>query len=186
MEKNLSKEKKIITIGLLVVIILVVAFYFNNSQNIDEEYSEDYNIENEEAGLYDIVKIDDLSFQLTEIELYKRNDEGFINTMWWKYSITNEGKSIKRVSDCGILLFEDGSQYKFQVDLDSSEIITDCNYYEMVPGAEIGVWYGFRFSDEYNAKLWKEVPGSEIIFFSQQSGGLVKYIIDKSEISYTN
>lgn len=140
----------------------------------------------EEAGLYDKIEVGGLSFQLLEVELYGRNEsEGQIDSMWWKYTITNKGEDIERVSDCGILLFEDGLQYEFQINL-YGRIREGCNYQEIVPGAKIPLWYGFRFLESDYTIPWSDVAGSKITLFSEQGGGLMKHTINKNEIIYTD
>ena len=162
----------------------------------------------EVARLYDTVKVGDLSFQLTGVTLQKwappKYGEWTIPqeqyTLFWTFEITNNGENIENVSDCGILLFEDGSQYNFDVTLDDADVDVDitghCNYYTMVPGAKIIAYSTFYFTNTSEAyvpcywsgspRVWQEVPGSKITYFSQQNVGLVKYIIDKSEIVYTS
>lgn len=183
-----EKQKKSLNIWQVMIIIIVVVFVlFMANRYMTNELIEEEDIE-EEAGLYDKVGVGDLSFDLWEVELFARkgreNNSISYHTMWWKYEVTNEGDTIKSVSNCGSLLFEDGSQYDFQVGYPGDYTMVDCNYFDLVPGAKMPVWYGFKFYSN-SGRYWEEVPGSKITFFSQQDSGLVKSTIDKSEIEYT-
>lgn len=182
-------EKLILSWWFWVIVVVVVSYFIfalisiqgdKNSYGVNtSNFDKEENIE--DKGLYNIFEVGDLSFQLTEVELH-RNLE-----MWFKYTINNNGGKIMIVNDCGILLFEDGSQYEVQIEYPEGKMKESCTLYEMVPGAKIGLWYGFGFSSEEgysipNSRFWEDVPGSKITFFSQQNSGLVKYTIDKSEI----
>ncbi len=153
--------------GVVILGILVfygVFFYFRDNSELDT------------GGIYPKVEVGSLSFQLNDIELYKgySTPESSNYNLWWRFIVTNDGQSIERVSDCGVLLFEDGSQYK--------TTNRECNYHEMVPGARITLWSNFYFS---NPQIWEDIPGSKVTYFSQQSEGLVKYTIYKREIRST-
>jgi len=178
------------------VIILgsIVGFSSNSQTN---SISQDTNLtsaeEQQDFGLNDKVELRDLSFKLFNVSLNKWKESAMSTTeingnipaktynMNWLFEITNNGENIKYVSaDCGTLLFEDGSQYKMG---------NSCKDYAIVPGATIKIYSMFLFSDNFivvGAKPWEQVPGTKIVYFSEQTGGLVKYTIDKSEIEYTS
>ena len=178
----MSKEQRIkghweIFVVILIALIIIGFWYYGiGNKNSEKSTNEKSNIANKEAGLYDLVKADGLSFQLTDVYIPKSK------SLWWTFTIINEGNSIVNVSDCGVLLFEDGSQVTRQIreySDGSGYTQTNCNYYILVPGARYSIEYGFELSN------LADVPDSKIVFFSQQETGLVKYIIDKSEIRYT-
>jgi len=174
------EDKNIILI--VIIIGAIISFYFILT-NEPIENSEIEIQEVKDAGLNDLVRVGGVSFELVGVELYEA--KGGYHTLWFDYTITNEGENMEEVSNCGTLLFEGGAQYKYQVTYNGEYIITECSDYEMVPGTRVRFLYGFRFSKSSYTREWKEVPGSKITFFSQQDGGLVKYVIDKSEITLT-
>ncbi len=138
----------------------------------------------DDAGLYDIFKVGDLDFRLDSVAL-SRNKKSVIEDydfMVWYFTITNNGKSIENVSDCGILLFEDSSQYNVGYDE------MPCSSHIIVPTGKIKTYSIFYFSNipSYDSIIsWEEVPNSKIAYFSQQNQGIVKYAVDKKEIKYT-
>jgi hypothetical protein len=157
------------------------------------------------VGLNGIIKVGNLSFQLTDVTLMKWATPKWVEdkdwtqkqyTLYWTLDVTNNGDKIENVSDCGILLFEDGSQYNFDVTLDDADVDIDitgqCTYYAMVPGAKVTMYSTFYFTNKSDGLaycfwsrtplVWQDVPGSKITYFSQQNAGLVKYVVDKSEI----
>ena len=147
------------------------------------------------ANLYDSFQLGDLSFSLYNVQLdfYNRSSFNLPNTRWlfFNFNVLNNGKDVKNFSDCGVLLFEDASQYKVKLSSGYADISEKCNYYQLYPGGQMKMNSYFTFietlpnSDPYSKeqKDWEEVPGSKITYFSQQEDGLVKFEIDKSEIN---
>jgi len=202
----------------IVVIILAIAFLvlWLSKSYISPDIKEKTNLfvkdEVEIAGLQDAVEVGDLSFELVGVTLQKRRSwitAPFGNnkwhpreevppeyhTMFWDFTIINNGNNIENISDCGRLLFEDGSQYEFEISVQFGFDITRiCNYYDMVPGARAEITSTFHFSNPSEVPsywsgspmFWKDVPGSKITYFSQQEQGLVMYEVNKEEITYNN
>jgi len=167
------KSWYMIIIYCFVVFMIIIYFQDNFKFESDTEKIE------EVPGLYQTINVGGLTFQLTEVEIY-----GTYNSvedsvpdhynMWWKIIVKNDGQYMEDVYNCGILLFEDGSQYK------TTEY--ECEYIEMVPGASYLFLYNFYFSsmDFLDENL------NTITFFSEQNRGLVKFAIDESEIAHTS
>jgi len=177
-----------IVIGILAftTIMLFISLLLFNSVSLEEAESNDEVKENNLLFTLDNAQIDTYPERLFTSEF-----------LFLDFIVTNVGKNIENVSDCGILLFEDSSQYKLKVNTGYDDISGTCNYYDMVPGSKITITSIFTFIDgvpqDYITENWKEnyiswekVPGSKIIYFSQQNSGLINYTIDKSEIIHTN
>ena len=200
MASNKKKENKKWIIGLIigVVVIAIILFWLfeiNPKSNNDTNYKKISSDLKETAGLYDIVKVVNLSYKLDGVYLDSnsgRYSEYYYLT--WHFEVTNDGDTIENVSNCGVLLFEDGSQYNFDISQNDIDISGICSYNEMVPGAKMDLYSIFYFSDpSYHPKswsgypiTWEKVSGSKITYFSQQNKGLVKFIIDKREIVNIN
>ena len=153
------------------------------------------------TGLNSTVEVGDLSFKLIEVGLYKEEiryahlPNASSYHMQLSFKVTNNGEKIENVSYyCGKILFEDGTQYNFDAlrgsfDLKSNDLTGICYYSDIIPGATIDIYEEFYFSDTYYpdyAIAWEKVPGSKIIYFTQQNNGLVKFSINKGEIVYKN
>lgn len=184
--------------GVIVLVVVISIIYSKNNEKM------------EFAGLNETLQVGSLSFQLNEVtlqeegswihnncekvnyvnggrsgpyicipsEVDKKVPEGY--NLFWSFLVTNNGDEIKNVSKCGILLLEDGSQYKFELGRSSYDRTDICEHHIMIPGENIEFYKVFTFSN------WSEVPGSKITFFSQQSDGLVRFAVDKSQIKYIN
>lgn len=198
----MKKENKNLIIGIIIGAVVIVMIFFglfefnsgysSNPSNNKNTYQSDIK---EVLGLNDIVKVGNLSFKLDGVYLqWSPGIYAEYYNMFWSFVVTNDGDTIENVSDCGILLFEDGSQYNFDVSQGDLDISGKCIYYGMVPGARTTIYSTFYFSNSsYHPqswlgypKSWEEVPGSKITYFSQQNKGLVKYSIDKGEIVNIN
>lgn len=200
-EENWIKRYPVIAFVLGVIIVIMVLAYlydfFNSEDSNFNEYDSNANINipsinlNKIAGINDVITLEDLSFKLIGVSLYNHNPNNLYQlgrqySLGWFIEVINNGENIEEVSQCGKLLFEDGSQYDFNV--------VDCEVTELVPGAkeQIGIWFFFTSNPTYkevdltDARAWEEFSGSEITLFSQQKYGLIKYEIDKNEIEYTN
>jgi len=196
-EKNWFSKNPLLIIGIIIIAGIVLFFMFRGTNTNDANSSQTQSSTKNVAGLNDSIKIGDLSFKLFNVNLQKWKEKDMFTTevngniiakiysMYWFLEVTNNGDNIEYVSNCGTLLFEDGSQYSFM----PQTTTTRCGDYKIVPGATIKIMSSFFFSDDYlykgSAKPWEQVHGSKITYFSEQTSGLVKYIIDKSEIKYT-
>jgi len=181
-------KNKIIFLILLLLAILVISGCGSKKDDIQDVESI--------HGLNDIVETDNLSFRLYKVELSKWKEQEFLTTkidgnipakihsMFLFFEIKNNGDNIEYVSNCGTLLFEDGSQYSFEL----QTATTHCGDYKILPKATIRIMSSFLFSDVFlytGAKTWESVHGQKIIYFSEQSFGYIKFTIDKNEIEYT-
>ncbi|MFA5797051.1 MAG: hypothetical protein WC916_03390 [Candidatus Woesearchaeota archaeon] len=173
---------------LFVIFILSIILLTGCSQNSSSTKTD--------AGLTEIVKVGDLSFTLLGVSLNKWNETYKVTTepngntpakiysMFWSFSVINNGESVRYVSNCGALLFENGIQYNFAPDTED----TLCKEYTILPGARITFVTGFLFSNSYTTPLalsWEDIPGSKITYISKQTDEIVKYVIDKKDITYT-
>jgi hypothetical protein len=127
-------------------------------------------------------------------------------SLFFSLTVTNNGDSIENFTDCGVLLFEDGKKYNLEIiqacptsKFDSKQYDYDisnvCNEYKMFPGEKMQMYSSFYFTNSSNTYvppywsdsplIWEKVPGSKITYYSQQNSGIVKYVIDKSDIIYS-
>lgn len=182
-----------VVIGILVFVVIIL-FIELNSVSLEEI------AESKVAELNDEVKTSNLLFTLDNAQL---DTQGFSESsssisidshiLFLDFIVTNVGDNMENVSDCGVLLFEDGSQYRFSLNPSWTDISEECNYYEMVPGSKMMITSNFYFVDSSRGlsfwkgyhTAWDKVPGSKITYFSQQSNELIKIVIDKSEIIHT-
>lgn len=186
-------------IGILLIIVCIILLlsstYFKpnyETQNTSQNGSQ-IPISLKEKGIGDYVNVGELSFHLVNVTLFQRGTEkyGFTDTytLWWEFIVTNTGKNMNYIYDCGKLL--GNYQYDLRVTKNGVDITDECLSYEIVPGARFKIEQGFRFSNESSGlehypDTWEEFSSPTISYFSQQNQGLVKFVINSKDIIYTH
>lgn len=187
---------KILPISIIILfLILVFYLFFMPAHNLDADTSQKVE---KIPGIYGVANVGNLSFILSNVDLHMwARSGGEVYTLYWYFIVTNNGADIENVSNCGFLLFSDGSQYNFDVDIATSkEAGGKCKYTEIVPGARVPIYSSFYFSNSSRlpyewimdgVKVWNDQApnNSKITYFSKQGEGIVKFEIDKGQIFHS-
>jgi len=172
---------------IVLALIFVLYWFFNSKIEIKDESPNPEKV----AGLYNSINVGDLSFTLSKVDLlmWSRTAESY--TLYWFLTVKNNGNAIENVSNCGYLLFTDGTQYNFDVNIANDKVTSgECTYSTIIPGATISIYSSFYFNNapqlpyDWIVNGVRAFPDSpEIIYMSQQSQGLVKFEVSKGQIS---
>ncbi|MBD3252252.1 hypothetical protein GF386_00795 [Candidatus Pacearchaeota archaeon] len=201
---------KIFLVIFLIILLVLGTVYFlfkpgpdvpRNTEPARKRKTPDREDRENIPGINGIVKIKGLSFELVDVNVQKLEPISRLSinpyAMYWHFIVANNGDSIEKVSSCGVMKFEDGSQYRFNLDEGGNDATGKCISAELDPETEIDLYSEFYFYDfskdsslshlsKKGAIDWRDVPGSKITYLSQQEQGLVKYEIDKEDITYTS
>ena len=84
---------------------------------------------------------------------------------------TNNGASIEHFDSCGVILFNNGKRYDFNIK-------NGCGSYDLLPGENAKIGYWFTFIGGYAGSLtWEEVPKEDMVLYVDSSKGLLNFSV---------